>query len=176
MAHTLPEEDLGCFRSRESFAVDMLLKLTEVLESAVGQEEADGFVNFVVHRVGQELNAELVRKRGGERLDAESMASVLVQLKRNIGGDFRVVECTPARIVLHNTRCPFGTAVRGRDCLCMMTSGLFGRIAADNLGYARVAIPESIAKGASHCHVVIHLTDPDPDSDAIAEEREYFGS
>lgn len=37
----------------------------------------------------------------------------------------------------------------------MMTSNVFGMIAASNLGYAKVELQETIAKGASGCRVIV---------------------
>jgi hypothetical protein len=56
--------------------------------------------------------------------------------------------------------------------MCMMTSNVFGGIAADNLGYAKVVLEETIAGGAPGCRVVVHLK-PTPEAEA-ATGREYF--
>jgi hypothetical protein len=48
---------------------------------------------------------------------------------------------------------------------------VFGRIAASNLGYARVDIDESIAQGHAGCLVTVHLR---PSDDAASGAREYF--
>jgi hypothetical protein len=45
---------------------------------------------------------------------------------------------------------------------------VFGRIAANNLGYARVDLEETIATGHKGCRVIICL-------DSDSEGREYFG-
>lgn len=55
----------------------------------------------------------------------------------------------------------------------MMTSNVFGTIAADNLGYAKVELRETIARGAPGCTVVIHLR-PTAEAES-ASGREYFG-
>jgi hypothetical protein len=54
----------------------------------------------------------------------------------------------------------------------MMTSNVFGAIAAENLGYARVALERTIAEGHGECRVVVYLR-PTDDGSAI-EGREYF--
>lgn len=41
--------------------------------------------------------------------------------------------------------------------MCMMTSNIFGSIAAENLGYAKVELQETIAQGNPECRVVIYL-------------------
>ncbi len=46
-------------------------------------------------------------------------------------------------------------AALGRPSLCMMTSNVFGVIAAENLGYAKVALTETIALGAPGCRAVV---------------------
>jgi hypothetical protein len=43
----------------------------------------------------------------------------------------------------------------------MMTSNVFGTIAAENLGYAKVCLHETIAKGDQGCKIVVHLEDND---------------
>ena len=102
----------------------------------------------------------------------EQVAAVLVDLKRRIEGDFFVVEQTDERLVLGNRQCPFGDKVIGRPALCMMTSNVFGSIAAQNLGYARVDIEQAIARGDAGCRVVLHFQRPDADDPGTG--REYF--
>jgi hypothetical protein len=53
----------------------------------------------------------------------------------------------------------------------MMTSNVFGSIAAQNLGYARVEVQESIAMGHAGCRVVVHLR---PSAVTEPDAREYF--
>ena len=56
--------------------------------------------------------------------------------------------------------------------MCMMTSNVFGSIAADNLGYAKVVLEETIALGASGCRVTVYLK---PTTQAQgASGREYL--
>ena len=82
-----------------------------------------------------------------------------------------MIEQTSDRVVLGNRKCPFGRNVEGRPSLCMMTSNVFGRIAAENLGYSRVRIDEAIARGDAGCRVVIELRPTEQPGD---DEREYF--
>jgi hypothetical protein len=60
----------------------------------------------------------------------------------------------------------------GRPALCMMTSNVFGSIAADNLGYSKVVIEEAIARGDAGCRVVVYLKKT-PEA-LIAQGREYY--
>jgi predicted ArsR family transcriptional regulator len=106
-----------------------------------------------------------------ERLSRDQVTDVLVDLKRRIQGDFFVVEESEDKIVLGNRRCPFGELVKDRPSLCMMTSNVFGYIAAQNLGYAGVELKETIALGHPGCTVVVHLK---PSENSPVELREYF--
>jgi hypothetical protein len=53
----------------------------------------------------------------------------------------------------------------------MMTSNVFGSIAAENLGYAGVELERTIAEGHAGCRVVVHLR---PTEHAQPGLREYF--
>ncbi|MEM9560968.1 MAG: methanogen output domain 1-containing protein [Actinomycetota bacterium] len=168
------DELAGLFRSapihrdRDRFSLEVLRELTGILADAIGLEEAEGFIGLVGGRVGARMDAEYRAAAGVEQLGREQVAATLVDLKRRIDGDFSVTHIDDERIVLTNTRCPFGHFVEGREPLCMMTSNVFGRIAADNLGYARVDLDQTIARGADRCRVVVHLREG-------AGGREYFG-
>src|SRR5262249_13253777 len=105
-------------------------------------------------------------------LTREQVAEVLVDLKQRIGGDFYVIEQDDEKIVLGNRRCPFAEKVLDRPALCMMTSNVFGVIAADHLGYAKVGIEQSIARGDAGCRVVVYLRRT-PEAQAV-DGREYF--
>jgi Methanogen output domain 1 len=93
--------------------------LAGTLQDVVGLEEASGFV-----QVGE----------------------VLVDLKRRIQGVFYILEQTDEKIVFRNRACPIAEKVLDRPALCMMTSNVFGSIAAGNLGFAKVVLKETIAR------------------------------
>jgi hypothetical protein len=97
-----------------------------------------------------------------------------LHLKRRIQGDFFIIEEDDEKIVLGNRACPFAEEVVGRPALCMMTSNVFGSIAAQNLGYAKVTIERAIARGDSGCRVMVYLKPTD--AAERADGREYFKS
>lgn len=157
---------------RDVFMRTMLRHVAGTLQDAIGLDEASGFVSVVGDEVGQQLDHDYRAALGTARLEREQVAAVHVDLKRRIGGGFAVESQDDERIVYTNTACPFGDKVVGRPSLCMMTSNVFGSIAARNLGYARVELQETIAEGASGCRVVVHLDAPE--RGAAWEGREYF--
>jgi predicted ArsR family transcriptional regulator len=156
---------------RDLFLRSLLRELAGTLQDVVGVDEASGYISVVGGAIGEQIDKAYRSALHVDRLSREQARDVLVDLKRRIQGDFYVVEESEDRIVLGNKACPFGSFVEGRPSLCMMTSNVFGYIVAQNLGYARVEIPESIATGHPGCRVVVHLR-PDPAVEPNA--REYF--
>ena len=90
-------------------------------------------------------------------------------MKRRINGDFYVIEESETHIVLGNRACPFGDKVLGRPSMCMMTSNVFGHVAAENLGYQG-------RTRANHCGKVIRKAGSsctwNPD-ERVEGEREF---
>ena len=156
---------------RDVFLRTLLRELAGTLETVVGAEEASGYVSVVGGAVGEQIDTAYRRALRVDRLTRDQVAEVLVDLKRRIQGDFHVIEEREDRIVLGNRACPFGDKVKDRPSLCMMTSNVFGSIAAQNLGYARVEIQEAIARGDAGCRIVVHLK---PSEEVEADAREYF--
>jgi predicted ArsR family transcriptional regulator len=171
-----PFSELPIPLERDRFLRGLLRELTGTLEDVIGVEEATGFIRVVGGRVGVEIDGQYRRALAVDHLDKAALAKVLVDLKRRIGGDFSIEEITDRTIRLVNHRCPFGAAVVGRPSLCAMTSTVFGTIAAENMGYARVHIPRAISRGASDCQVLIHFTPPGEtdEQDPGDEGREFF--
>ena len=159
---------------RDVFMRTLARELTNVLSDVVGTEEASGFLSVVGQVMGRQINAQYLKALKLSALSREQVAAVLVDFKRRINGDFYVIEQDNEKIVLGNRACPFGEKVKGQKALCMMTSNMFGSITADNLGYAKVQLKETIAEGRPECRVVVYLA-VDGEADAV-EGREYFKS
>jgi predicted ArsR family transcriptional regulator len=158
--------------NRDVFLRTLIRELSGTLEDVVGLKEAAGFISVVGQNVGDQMNHDYRSAFRVDHLSREQVAEVLVDLKRRIEGDFYIIEETEERIVLGNRACPFGNKVLSRTSMCMMTSNVFGAIAADNLGYAKVELQQTIARGDATCRVVVYLK-PTPESDG-AQGREYF--
>jgi predicted ArsR family transcriptional regulator len=157
---------------RDVFLRTLVRELAGTLEDVVGLDEAAGFVSVVGQNIGRQINRDYQTALGVHKLSREQVTSVLVDLKRRIQGDFYIIDEDDEKIVLGNHACPFAEKVLDRPSMCMMTSNVFGSIAADNLGYAKVELQETIARGASQCRIVVHLQ-PTATAEASAG-REYF--
>ncbi|HEX8201882.1 MAG TPA: methanogen output domain 1-containing protein [Isosphaeraceae bacterium] len=165
-------EDLPIPLERDVFLRTLIRELSGTLQDVVGLEEASGFISVVGQRIGDQINEGYKAALGVEGLSRPQVAEVLVDLKRRIRGDFFVIEQDDEKIVLGNRACPFAEKVLDRPAMCMMTSNVFGVIAAENLGYAKVVLEEAIARGNPGCLVVVYLK-PTPEAEA-APGREYF--
>jgi len=159
---------------RDLFLRKLLRHLSGAIEDVVGLDEASGLVSVVGRQMGQEMDGQYREALGVRALDRAQVADVLVDLKARIEGDFYVISQDDEKIVLGNRACPFGEYVEGRPALCMMTSNVFGSIAAANLGWAKVTLEETIAEGAAGCRVVVWLQDDG--AARAADGREYFGA
>ena len=156
---------------RDIFLRTLLRELAGTLQDVVGLDEASGYISVVGSAIGEQIDQEYRRALAVRQLTREQVADVLVDLKRRIQGDFFILEETEDRIVLGNRACPFGDRVRERPSLCMMTSNVFGYIAAQNLGYAGVDLERTIAQGHPECKVVVYLR---PTPEIEPNTREYF--
>lgn len=161
LAEARPEGGFG----KESFLRALVVQLSRAVEEEHGPDAAEETVAQVGTDVGGQMEEEFRLAEGVVgRLTPEELGRCYVRLKHAIDGDFHVVEASPERIVLENTRCPFGTSVRSAPALCRMTSSVFGGIAARNADDgAAVVLEERIAVGDSGCRVVVYLGDPPSD-------------
>lgn len=158
---------------RDVFLRTLIRELSGTLQDVVGLEDAAGFVSVVGQRMGEQINSEYRQALEVGQLNRQQVADVLVDLKRRIQGDFYVIEESDEKIVLGNRQCPFAEKVLDRPAMCMMTSNVFGVVTSDNLGYAKVSLEQTIAKGDPGCRVVVYLK---PTAEAAqAEGREYYG-
>ena len=156
---------------RETFMRTLIRHLSGTLEEIVGLEEATGFISIVGQQMGEEIGQDYRNALDKPRLSRSEVAQVLVALKRRSEGDFYVVEATPEMVLLASHSCPFGDPGVGRESMCMMTSNVFGSIAAQNLGYAKVELRRTIARGHEGCMIAVYLT---PEVGSDADGREYY--
>jgi len=170
----VPVSDLDLHWNRDFFLRTLIRELSGTLQDVVGTNEAAGFISVVGQTMGRQLNADYKSTLGVPRLSRQQVDDVLVDLKSRIQGDFYIIESDDEKIVLGNRKCPFEDKVEGRESMCMMTSNVFGSISADNLGYAKVVLHETIARGDPGCRVTVYLTDSAESSQQ--EGREYFES
>jgi predicted ArsR family transcriptional regulator len=167
-------QDANIQLDRDIFLRNLIRELAGTLQDVIGLGEASGFISVVGQRIGDQINQAYRVALQQKELSRKQVSQVMVDLKRRIQGDFYIIEESDEKIVLGNRACPFGEKVLDRPSMCMMTSNVFGSIAAENLGYAKVELQETIAQRHPGCKVVVYLK-PTGDAEA-ANGREYFRS
>jgi len=157
---------------RDVFSRSLIRELSGLLEEMIGLEEASGFISVVGQRIGFEINNYYQDALQVEELDKQQIIEALLDLKTRIQGDFFLIDTDEDKVEMGCKVCPFGDKVKNRPSLCMMTSNVFGTIAADNNGYAKVALDKTIAQGDSACHVTVYFNDTEEAQQA--DGREYY--
>ena len=157
---------------RDGFCRTIINELSGLLQEMIGLEEAEGFISVVGQNIGNNINNEYKNKLGTDSLNRDQIADVLLDLKARINGEFHIEQQDEDKIVFGNTQCPFEEKVIGRPSLCMMTSNVFGTITAENNGYAKVILDETIAQGCDRCKVTVYLDNTDESQSK--DGREYF--
>jgi anti-sigma regulatory factor (Ser/Thr protein kinase) len=166
LAEALPEGGFG----KESFLRALVVQLSQTVEANHGPDAAEAAVAQVGTDIGGQMEQEFrLAEAVVGRMTPEQLGRCFVRLKHAIDGGFTVVEATPERIVMENTRCPFGDAVLRAPALCRMTSSVFGGIAARNAtDDVAVLLEERIAVGDPGCRVVVSLVPPAPEAAPFA--------
>lgn len=152
----------------------------------------ENYLNTILLNLGKEFNDEVSKKKikkaaiatakkieeqykkfhGVDKLNYIQVIDSLVDAQKKIGGNFIVVERTEDIIILKNTKCPFGGKVRKIPCLCSTTSALCGVITARSLGYSKVILKKTIAKGSNECLIYIYLKK----TNAMDKETDEYAS
>jgi len=159
---------------RDLFMRTLIRELANVLQEVVGTDQAAGYISVVGQVMAASINQAYCQALQVQSLSREQVAAVLVDLKQRIKGDFFILEQDDEKIVLGSRSCPFAEKVVGQKAMCMMTSNVFGSIAAQNLGYAKIHLQSTIAGGQPECRVFVYLK-INNQADAV-EGREYFKS
>lgn len=157
---------------REGFLTMVVGALSDTLGTMVGQREAEGFVNLVGMTISEQVLALYLKASGASRLNLVETLDAILDWKRRLGGDFRILETTGSEVVLINSRCPFAGPAAPPGAMCKMTSHVIGHMVAESQGYGRVTLADTIARGSPGCRIVIDL---DPGGrDRNPEGQSYF--
>lgn len=159
---------VGNAAARADFFNRMIGALSETIEDVVGVEDAETFIGVVGRRIG---NSDMAELQPGVS-DPQVVADHLVAFKDKIGGTFQVDSIDGDCITFTNGRCPFGDEASGRPSLCQMTTNVFGRVAANATGFARVHVAESLARGDARCLVSVRLSKP---MDETNNGQDFYG-
>lgn len=139
--------------NKESYFNDVILKLGEELNDASLKKK----IKEAAIATSKKIEEQYKQFHNTNKLNYMQVINSLVDAQKKIGGNFIVLERADDVIVLRNTKCPFGEKVKKAPCLCTTTSALCGVMTARNLGYSKVILKKTIAKGAKECLIYIYL-------------------
>jgi len=168
----IPIKNLDIPLERDIFSRSIIRELTGLLEEMIGLEEASGYISVVGQRIATEIDSQYKNVLKVDRLNKQQISDVLIDLKTRIKGGFHVIEANENKIVMGNSVCPFGDKSKNRPSLCMMTSNVFGTIAADNAGYAKVVLDKTIARGDPSCLVTVYFNETEEAK--VDDGKEYY--
>ena len=140
------------------FFGDVLGELAGTLEDLIGVEDAAGFIADAGSGIGRQFSRRYGVSRG---TPPRAVAQTCRDLKERVGGAFEIESATDREITMIGHECPFGGRESGRPSLCMMTTNVFGRIAADSAGYANVRVSTTRALGDPVCRISIRFVPTD---------------
>lgn len=139
--------------NRENYLNDVLLALCKELNDAASLRRIKSVAIAIAKGVAEQYR----NFHGVTKLNHNQVVDSLVNAQKKIGGNFAIVERNEDSIIFRNTKCPFGERVKKAPCLCATTSALCGVMTAGNLGYSKVVLKRTIAKGSTECLIHIHL-------------------
>ena len=157
---------------KENFFNELICELSGILDQIAGEQDSSELIAMVGQGIGHKVNTLYKQGLNLEKFSSDQVWQILIDLKKRLGGNFGLVSADDRKLVFRNDRCPFGKRVEGRHSLCMMTSNVFGVLASQNLGYAKVALHDTIARGSNNCDVVVYLKDTPESRDD--DGREYY--
>ncbi|MCX7338572.1 MAG: methanogen output domain 1-containing protein [Alphaproteobacteria bacterium] len=153
------------------FLSTILEELVGAIESLVGFEEAAGLMHIVGHNIAEKVHPH---SEEGHLLTADQALSIFNDCMKAKGGEAYLLSPDPDKRVIKIKECLFGKEhVKNHPSLCKLTTSILGRFIAQNHGYSRIEIKETIAQGCAECHINIDLK---PSSDTESSHGiEFFG-
>ncbi len=132
------------------FLGKLITQYAHIHQRAIGSE-AQEYIKQLGIRTGEWLEAYY----NEPTWTPDDYAHSIVDIKNAIGGEFFISEVTADYVVVKSNKCPFGSQVKDAPHLCMMTSSVFGGIAARHFQYGEVNLRQRIALGDPNCEVMI---------------------
>ncbi|MBW2974441.1 HTH domain-containing protein [Candidatus Woesearchaeota archaeon] len=139
--------------SREAYFNSTLLEIA----SQLNDPESRKRIKKAAISSAKGIEEQYKQFHGVNKLNYTQVIDSLLDAQRKIGGSFIVMERTEDMIILKNTKCPFGRKIRKSPSLCATTSALCGVMTARNLGYSKIILKKTIAKGSNECLIHIYL-------------------
>jgi len=134
-----------------------LRRIINDLAANLEKKDPKSIVNKVGFNVGEHIEELYKGFYGVEKLNLDQFSEVIIDVEKKIGGDFSIVEISKDKVVIKNTKCPFGEGVKKNPNLCYITSNILGVLAAKYFDYGKVCMKKTIATDSDYCDMVVYL-------------------
>jgi PAS domain S-box-containing protein len=92
-----------------------------------------------------------------EEVDMNTLGTILSRIMNKLGGDFEIESVDERECVVKGTACPWGTQAQRNPILCMITKGIFSRLAAKVFSDVAVSLDKTIGNKDGCCMIRIRV-------------------
>lgn len=92
---------------------------------------------------------------GVKEVGMKTLGSVLCKIMNDLGGDFEIESVAEIECIVKGNACPWGTQAQRNPVLCMLTRGIFSRLAAKVFKDVAVNLDKTIGNGDEYCSIRI---------------------
>ena len=110
-------------------------------------------------KIGRDVASEYQRTHTvGRPFSREDFVRCIEHLGESWGCGYRKVEEETDRIEFCVGTCPLADAATQYPDICELENGIFGGIAGDELGFAKVCVNRSNGASPKYCRILVHIT------------------
>lgn len=135
------------------FLKEMLVKICQNINA----KQLKDAIDKTSTNIGKDISEIYKRFHGVNKLTKSQLTDSIIDAMNKLGGNFSLVAEDGEKITLKNSKCLFGPSVKQCPMLCIATSNIIGTIVAENIGYGKVELRKTIAKGNSEDTIIVHL-------------------
>lgn len=92
-----------------------------------------------------------------EKVDMTILGTILSEIMNELGGDFEIESVDDRECLVKGNACPWGTQAQRNPILCMLTKGIFSRLATKVFRDVTVNLEKTIGNKDEHCIITIRV-------------------
>ena len=119
------------------------------------REKGDMFINQLCNSIEDVLWKKYLAEV--EEVDMNTLGTILSRIMNKLGGDFEIESVDERECIVKGTVCPWGTQAERNPILCMITKGIFSRLAAKVFSDVAVSLDKTIGNKDGCCMIRISV-------------------
>jgi signal transduction histidine kinase len=141
--------------TRESLMLQLITHLSKLTYSLFDDHFSREYIMAASLRMAQAIDKKCKEAYGNDdHLSLEQFINLQLSTSDKL---FHLTEKAENKVVVCSNTCPFEKIINEVPNLCMVTSAIFGGIAALNFGFSKVSLRKQIVLGDSCCEVCIYV-------------------